>query len=377
MGSSGQSGSPTVGGAGANRTNKLVKTFRSQAPQIKKLLDKLDEADSGEGNREDDTFSYRKTAVMMVPHSEEERVPYLIATRRIGCRSLSFLFGGFVHSQTEVLIRLTTLFGAWCDHTGGVEQCRHVEGNIHEVILKFDKPIDPAAYCASAVSPRVLLVEDDRLIEKLAKTYLSDLNAEVDHAPNGEVAVKLAMENLYDVVLMDMEMPVMDGYTAVKTLREKGYIGTIVATTGRTQPADRERCLDAGCDHYIPKPYSRESLAGLIQSLQEEPVYSDYEEDPSMREVIAMCITDLPARIRAIEEAITADDADAAEKALRSLKAIVGGCGFAVIADAAAMIEQALIDGQPLDQLRSKITALVRLCLRARSTARASQMDAG
>jgi CheY-like chemotaxis protein len=101
---------------------------------------------------------------------------------------------------------------------------------------------------------RILLVEDDEFISRMVSMRLGLLEHEVEHAVNGQEAVDMALATDYDLVLMDMHMPVMDGHEATRRLREQGYKGLIVAVTASVMSADSEKAIKSGCDDCIPKP---------------------------------------------------------------------------------------------------------------------------
>ena len=89
-------------------------------------------------------------------------------------------------------------------------------------------------------------------------------------AENGKIALDKIIEAChedkpFDCVLMDMQMPVMDGYTATTKLREQGK-GTIIALTAHAMTHDRQKCVDSGCDDYVTKPVNKDTLLSTIQS---------------------------------------------------------------------------------------------------------------
>lgn len=207
-----------------------------------------------------------------------------LPTRNIRQGGLAFLHGGYVHPCTRCPVQLTTRQGGGNIVGARVVHYRYLEVNIHELGIHFDRSVVPSAHCSAAVHNRVPLVEDDPSISRLATFYLRQLNADVEHAQNGQIAVEKAMENIYDLILMDMEMPVLDGFAATRALRSRGSSGLIVAATSLTRPADRERCLKAGCDGYLPKPVSGKDLAVLLESLRREPPLGSFSHDPPTTE---------------------------------------------------------------------------------------------
>ena len=115
---------------------------------------------------------------------------------------------------------------------------------------------------APIAGARALLVEDNELNQEVAVAFLREAGLVVDLAPDGAVALEMVRRNQYDVVLMDMQMPVMDGLTATRAMRQLSQLSElpIVAMTANAMTGDRERCLAAGMNDYLPKPIDPDLL---------------------------------------------------------------------------------------------------------------------
>jgi CheY-like chemotaxis protein len=184
---------------------------------------------------------------------------------------LAQMLGGSLAVESEPgrgsSFQLTTSLGRFDPENMLHESCQvDTTSNDADAVENVAKPEnrDGAASC------RVLLAEDTRCMQRLIVRLCEKAGATVVCADDGNAAYEMATQaqvdaNPFDVILMDMQMPIRDGYSATRKLRNNGYHGSIVALTAHAGEGDREKCLDAGCDDYMTKPINRTVLTSLLQ----------------------------------------------------------------------------------------------------------------
>jgi len=133
------------------------------------------------------------------------------------------------------------------------------------VALQSPRPTTPTPTAARIDDARILLAEDGVDNRRLITFMLNRAGAHVTHAEDGSVAVRLALEalgegNPFDLIIMDLQMPRVDGYAATAMLRKAGYRGAIIALTADATGNERERSATAGCDDFATKPIDNARL---------------------------------------------------------------------------------------------------------------------
>jgi CheY-like chemotaxis protein/HPt (histidine-containing phosphotransfer) domain-containing protein len=260
-----------------------------------------------------------------------------------------------------------------------------------------------------ASSGRILLAEDNVINQQVAKHLLKVLGFDVDIVSNGLEAVKAMEQVRYDLVLMDCQMPEMDGYEATAIIRDAqsqvlDHRTPIIAVTAHAMEADKEKCLKAGMDDYLPKPMRLEDLKKMIwrrlPGRQQQDEQDERLEDVREREVhaaseshlvdrqifdeadllerlmgdkdlahilISGFLDDMSKNIKFLQESIKVKDYSTAQRIAHTIKGAAGNIGAPSLREAAHEVEKTAKNGDAkmvrelLENLKTQYTRLAEV----------------
>ncbi|HYO24309.1 MAG TPA: ATP-binding protein [Lacipirellulaceae bacterium] len=324
----------------------------------------------GRGNASRLVLEIRDTGIGIAPdHLEDVFKPFVQAdnsvTRRFGGTGLGLTIsknicdslGGSLSVQSELGKGATfTAIVPTGDLTGVAMGQRPPSAGSGDIVSSRQG-------AANLRGVRVLLADDGETNRKLIQLFLSRQGAIVVAAENGELAVAATMSQEFDLILMDMQMPVMDGYAATRKLRDAGFERPIIALTAHAMLGDRRKCEEAGCSGYVTKPVNVDELIRVIQAavrgtrplsevirpvdcvLPAPPeagaIHSALPvDDAEIRELVAEFAATVPERIDSIERALATLDFDGIASMAHALKGAGGTAGFQCLTDISARIEK-------------------------------------
>lgn len=247
---------------------------------------------------------------------------------------------------------------------------------------------------ATLKQKRILLVEDGSDNQEVIAFFLKSAGADVTVADNGAQGIRAAKSQTFDLILMDVQMPVLGGQQATTVLRNEGYSVPIIALTAAAMSGERERYLQSGFDDYLSKPFKPDALIRTIQmhlagratkelashvEMGDEqqmdsnsdqtltPLHSIYANDPRVGPVIKGFVKRLPLRVQALSEALSRNDWKELANLAHQLKGAAGGYGYPDLTNLAREIEKRAVSPSPSDkeEVSSLVDEFQLLCDRA------------
>lgn len=232
----------------------------------------------------------------------------------------------------------------------------------------------PAPQDLPAVSGSILVAEDSPDIQALVHMLISKVGADLTMVKNGKLAVEKTMEKEFDLVLLDIQMPLMDGLEALHQMRINGYKKPIFAMTANTMQQDQEKYLMSGFSGLISKPIDKKELYSVItRSLK--PASENIKEtdfitstiiakEPDLIELIDAFLERIPEITHSINEALSLKDWKELYNQIHQMKGIGGAFGYSILTKISEKIEFSLTS-QDFDQIKLLVAELNMVCQQA------------
>lgn len=195
----------------------------------------------------------------------------------------------------------------------------------------------------------ILVVDDNEMTRKIVSQIIHNYGFQADTAANGVEAFDMLQNTNYDLILMDMQMPLMDGYQTTRLIRnsDRSCDIPIIAMTANSALESESRCLQSGCNRYISKPFKAEELIETIKEcLNPQNSGRSAEKNQLIAELLPEFIDDLSQSILELEQAVRDNDISQVLIISHSIKGTAGLYGFEEISKLAAAIEQAARDNE-------------------------------
>lgn len=202
----------------------------------------------------------------------------------------------------------------------------------------------------------VLVVDDNRVNRALIAAQLADLGAHADHADGGQRALDACARGDYDALLLDLQMPDIDGFEVAARLAAGGRRPLIVAVTANAQQALVRMPYRAGFDAVLVKPVVQAALARALAALVAERRDAERSVAALDPEIVTMLAEDLPAQADAVHRALDAGDRAALAATLHDLVGTAAACGFDALKAAAERVRKQAADGAPADDAVARLS---------------------
>ena len=290
-------------------------------------------------------------------------------TRKFGGSGLGLLISHQLAQKLGGSISVDSQYGRGSCFTLSIST-----GAVQELTFTLSKEVSLQQMVKSDNIPqfsgKILIAEDGEDNRGLISLLLKKTGVDFAFVENGALAVEAASTGNFDLILMDIQMPIMDGYTAISKIRSSGNSIPIVALTANAMKADLERAKSAGCTDFLGKPFTRQeffSTLGRIlnstQPLEEKKnntensaqkfqgILERIREIPEMRELIVSIIHKFPERVNEIARLIHSESFSEASMLAHSMRGTSANIGFVEIPDVLAKIEEITAGSSPSSAL--------------------------
>jgi PAS domain S-box-containing protein len=306
-------------------------------------------------------------------------------------RQLAKLLNGDITVISQPGIGSTFTLKIDCGPSVGVERLE----NLNEATLPTT--VDQKVEANVQLRGQILLVEDGADNQRLLRMQLGDAGATVTSALDGQIAVHLATTQTFDLILMDMQMPVMDGYAATLELRRRGLTLPIIALTASAMAEDRDKCLAAGCSGYLSKPIDEQKLLNTVNEYLRtdhstvpshgaetrvagsapsrgdanasdktnfNTIKSSHADNPRIMAIVPEFVAGLPGSVAKMTDFLEHNDLPGLQVLSHQLLGTCDGYGFESMSEAARTVEQSIKAGQTSESVTPAVKSLIEVLRR-------------
>lgn len=369
-----------------------IQSLKLGPAEIRKVMDALNR----KGNAAPPNRNRRLRIPFENPHvfvevddGSSTRVRYQVIARNLSTKGIAFIHGQFMHQGRSCTVEIPTLeAGPAVRIEGHVARCRLIAGRVHELGVVFNQSIDLGKFVAldvmsemrareearsagvktaeapqASASGSLLLLEDFESNRKLYSFWLSKLGLHVKEAASIKAAKDWLVREKFQIMMVDELLENELGSDFIKQQREAGVTSLIIAASAENTDVVRKRCMDAGADLFLPKPFERDVLQRtVLESLKnqevglqsDEPICSEVH-DPEMRPLIEDFVKSLKKITESIGQAAKKNEMESLRQILRSLPEAANGYGFPKLGEVAQQTNKLLQtpDARPIDIRRS------------------------
>ncbi len=314
--------------------------------------------------------------VRLEVHTDGERVSYRVEDSGIGMSQqvMNRLFQPFEQADQSISGRFGgTGLGLHISRTlarlmGGDIQVESEEGvgsrfelsiplELGELLNVADRT-DSATAAAAPLSGRVLIAEDVSEMQVLIRRMVERNGVEVTVVDNGEQALQQAQQQPFDLILMDMHMPVMDGVEATRALRAGGNQTPVIALTANAMHVHRQEFEQAGCNRFLTKPIDRQLLESLLAEYLSSGAGQLVDEETMDAELMSIFFEGMEKRKRQLMDAISRQDWKQVNEIAHKVKGSAGSFGYPQLTERAAVVCDAY-HHQEMEQMASETMSLI------------------
>ncbi|MCA9298512.1 MAG: response regulator [Phycisphaerales bacterium] len=379
-----------LGGTGSNdlRDSTRPNTVNMQESDLRALFDELDEQAAGSKRRDYVRWPFREESVLLRIRQGKDggsEATLKVACRNLSCGGMSVVHNAYVHSGSKVTVALPLPQEEYEIVNGTVSRCTHVRGTIHEVGIKFDKPItardfveaDPFSDCFSLenVDPqdlkgRVLYIDSSPMNQRLVQHYLRGTELRFRSATEKGEGLAMAEEGC-DLILVDYDLEGSSGIEVIKAIRDALISTPIILVTSDTSSILRQQLKQVDANAFLKKPIDQSILLRAIAEFMmfgtsTGTMSSTLPKDHPNGSLVEAYVEEVRGFALRLEKAIEKDDAMAARSICLQIAGTAPSLGFGSLGQVAEDAAKILVSSMSIEESIKPIQGLIAACRRVK-----------